>query len=224
MMTAQSQDLQKGYAMRFTPLAEYRSAVWQILVDDYFQRRMGPDKDILDLGCGYGEFINKIQARRKWAMDLNPDSASLVGPEVTFLQQDCSQTWQLPDESLDIVFTSNFFEHLPSKQCLLDTLRQAWRCLRPGGRLIAMGPNIRYVGDAYWDFFDHYIELSHLSLAEGLRMADLEVESCIPRFLPYTMAKKRRPSLLLARLYLRLPLAWRFFGQQFLLTARKPGS
>lgn len=222
MMIAQSQDLQKGYAMRFSPLADYRSAVWQILVDDYFQRRIGQDKDILDLGCGWGEFINKIQGRRKWAMDLNPDSADRVGTDVRFLQQDCSKSWQVPDNSLDIVFTSNFFEHLPSKQCLLDTLRQAWRCLRPGGRIIAMGPNIRHVGDAYWDFFDHYIELSDQSLAEGFRMADFEVESSIPRFLPYTMAKSRRPPLQAVRLYIRMPICWRFFGQQFLVTGRKP--
>ena len=32
-----------------------------------------------------------------------------------------------------------------------------------------MGPNIRYLAAEYWDFYDHYLPLSHLSLEEGLR-------------------------------------------------------
>ncbi len=31
-----------------------------------------------------------------------------------------------------------------------------------------MGPNIRYAYAEYWDYYDHYLALSHLSLAAGL--------------------------------------------------------
>ncbi len=70
---------------------------------------------VLDLGCGYGEFINTIRCRNKYAMDLNPDAPRFLSQDITFLHQDCSRRWQLPDASLDVVFTSNFFEHLPDK-------------------------------------------------------------------------------------------------------------
>jgi predicted SAM-dependent methyltransferase len=63
---------------------------------------------------------------------------------------------------LDVIFTSNFFEHLVSKQALSQTILQAKKCLVPGGRLIAMGPNIRFVGGAYWDFWDHIWHLPTL--------------------------------------------------------------
>jgi hypothetical protein len=43
---------------------------------------------------------------------------------------------------------------------------QARRCLRPGGRIIALGPNIRYLPGKYWDFYDHYLALTELSLGE----------------------------------------------------------
>lgn len=46
-----------------------------------------------------------------------------------------------------------FFEHLPDKAHLLRTLGQIRRCLKPGGCLIAMGPNIKYLPGRYWDFF-----------------------------------------------------------------------
>ncbi len=221
-MTTPGSDLQKEYALRFARMASYRNAVWKIIISDYLQARIGRDKVVLDLGSGWGEFINNIQAGKKIAMDLNPDGRERAAADVSFLQQDCSQRWDLPDDSLDVVFTSNFFEHLPTKSCLLDTLRQARRCLRPSGVLICLGPNIKYVGADYWDFFDHYLQLSHLSLVEGLRLADFEVSSVIPRFLPYTMADGQQPPLFLVRLYLRLPMVWPLLGKQFLVTAHKP--
>ena len=39
-----------------------------------------------------------------------------------------------------------------------------------------MGPNIRYLADRYWDFYDHHLALSHLSLEEGLVQAGYRVD------------------------------------------------
>lgn len=220
-MTAEGKKLQKEYALRFSQMAEYRKTVWRILIDHYFQSRVGENQIILDLGSGWGEFINQVQASKKYAMDLNPDASQRVNSDVNLLQQDCSAHWDIQDNSLDVIFTSNFFEHLPTKSALLATLQQAHRCLKPGGRIICLGPNIRYVGNAYWDFIDHYIELTHLSLAEALQMTDFTVAESIPRFLPYTMAQGKNPSLWKVKLYLKLPIFWRLLGKQFLLTAVK---
>jgi SAM-dependent methyltransferase len=96
---------------------------------------------VFDLGCGWGEFINAIRADKKYAMDLNPESPEHLKPEVIFLHQDCSAPWPLEGESLDVVFTSNFFEHLPSKDRLSLTVKEARRCLKKGGLIIsAWGP------------------------------------------------------------------------------------
>jgi len=155
-------------------------------------------------------------------MDLNPKAGAYLAAEVNFLQQDCSETWALPSESLDLVFTSNFFEHLPSKKALADTLIQAKRCLKRGGRIIAMGPNIKYVGGAYWDFSDHHIALTERSLQEALEVQDFQVERAIERFLPYTMVNHRRYPQMFVSLYLGFPLAWKIMGKQFLIIARRP--
>ncbi len=220
-MAAAANDLQKEYAIRFSEIAEYRNSVWRVIIKEFLQSKIGRDQVILDLGCGWGEFINNIQARRKFAMDLNPDGRRHVSADVVFLEQDCSARWNLEYESLDVVFTSNFFEHLPTKQSLLDTLRQAKRCLKPQGRIFCLGPNVKYVGHDYWDFFDHYLPLSHLSLAEGLRLADFKIVSALPKFLPYTMADGKRPPLILVKLYLRLTILWPLFGKQFFIIAEK---
>jgi SAM-dependent methyltransferase len=154
-------------------------------------------------------------------MDLNPDSAAQLDAGVRLIAQDCSQRWPLEDGSLDVVFSSNLFEHFTSKESLRGTLGEAARCLRTGGRLICMGPNIRYVGGAYWDFWDHYLPLTERSLAEVLQVIGFRISRCWPRFLPYTMSHGAAPPVSLVRLYLRLPWCWPVFGKQFLIIAER---
>lgn len=154
-------------------------------------------------------------------MDLNPDSRMLADENVVVLEQDCSSSWQVAPGSLDAIFTSNFFEHLPTKRALEATLMEAYRALKPGGRLIAMGPNIKCVPGKYWDFFDHYLPLTELSLAEVLKKCGFTVEVSRERFLPYTMSDAREYPIWTLRVYLFLPVVWKIFGEQFLVVARK---
>ena len=217
-------ELQRIYQQRFDPQVAYRNAVWQVLTSSFFQRLVPADGAVLDLGCGYGEFINNIHAGRKFAMDLNPSAPQHLAAGIQFFEQDCSKPWPLDAHSLDVVFTSNFFEHLPDKATLARTLREAFHCLRPGGVLIALGPNIRHVPGRYWDFWDHYLCLTDLSLGEGMQTIGFEVPTRIGAFLPYTMSGKVRFPLWMLRLYLALPFAWRFFGHQFLVIGRKPAA
>jgi SAM-dependent methyltransferase len=221
-MSETAQELQTIYRHRFNQTANYRNRIWQVLTRSFFNQWVGQTDAVLDLGCGYGEFINNIVAREKYAMDLNPDSAGFLTKEVIHLEQDCSAPWQLPDDSLDAVFTSNFFEHLPNKECLKQTLHHAFRCLKPGGRLVAMGPNIKYLTGLYWDFFDHHTILTESSLAEVLELVGFRLHQVTPRFLPYTMVNSPEYPLFLLRIYLTLPIFWPLRGRQFLVVATKP--
>jgi SAM-dependent methyltransferase len=216
-------ELQRIYDTRFAGKTDYRTQVWRVLAP-YFGQWIPASASVLDLGAGYCEFINNAAARVKYAMDLNPDVHSRAAAGVTVLQQDCSEPWPLPQGELDAVFTSNFLEHLPNKAAVTTVLSHAYRCLKPGGRLIAMGPNIKYVPGAYWDFFDHYVELTELSLAEALSGGGFDIEKQVGRFLPYTMSHGREYPILALRLYLALPAVWPLFGKQFLVVARKPGA
>lgn len=222
MSDTSRQELARIYANRFASTSEYRRRVWQMLVANFFQQFVPEAGTVLDLGCGYGEFINTVRAKRKIAMDLNPDSKGRLNPDVQFLQQDCSQTWSVALDELDVVFTSNFFEHLPDKNTLGRTLDQAFRCLKRGGRLIAVGPNYKCVNGRYWDFWDHHLPLTDLSLAEGLTIRGFEMERCESQFLPYTIIGGPEYPLWMLALYLKMKLFWRLKGEQFLLVARKP--
>jgi SAM-dependent methyltransferase len=216
------QDLGKEYQQRFSALAPYRNAVWQILVHQFFASFIKPSHTILDLGSGWGEFINNVSAKRRIAMDLNPETRVRVDEGVEILLQDCSQKWQIADSALDLVFTSNFFEHLPDKDALRRTLQEAFRCLKPDGHLICLGPNIRFLHGAYWDFWDHFLPLTDRSMIEILTLVGFVVERVEARFLPYSMSQGFTPPLAFIALYLKLPFLWRILGKQFLVIARKP--
>ena len=202
-----------------------KQAFWKVLCARAFQRLVPVDGTTLDLAAGNCEFINNIRATRRIAVDLNPDTALFADAEVEVVISRSDAFDQVGDREVDTVFTSNFFEHLPSKTALLDTLRECHRVTRDGGRIVVLMPNIRYLGGRYWDYFDHHLPLTHLSLAEALELTGYDVVEVVPRFLPYTVKDARvrvRPWMVTTYLMLR-PL-WRVLGRQMLVVAtRRPG-
>jgi SAM-dependent methyltransferase len=201
---------------------EFKERIWAVLCDRVFQRYIRPTDTVLDLGAGRCEFINAIRAGRKIAVDLNPDLARHAR-DAEAIQAPSTDMAAVGSGSVDVVFTSNFLEHLPDKPSVLKTLQECHRVLRTGGTLIVLMPNIRYLDGRYWDYFDHHTALTHFSLAEALTLTHFVVERTVPRFLPYTVKRRSLPkSTLLLRLYLVLPFLWPVFGRQMLLVAKRP--
>ena len=187
--------LETQYENRFNESKHYRQQVWQILCNDFFSHYIPAESTVLDLGAGWGEFTRNIQAKNKYAMDLNPQCGLCVQGFADFIHQDCAMPWQLDSNSLDIVFSSNFLEHLHDKQAIEATLKEAFRCLNPGGSIILLGPNIRFIPGSYWDYWDHHVAISDQSIAEILTLTGFNVTQNIDRFLPYTMSNTRNPPL-----------------------------
>jgi ubiquinone/menaquinone biosynthesis C-methylase UbiE len=201
---------------------ERKIKIWNVLCKDFFQSIVGDNKIVLDLACGYGEFINSIAAKKKYGVDLNPDSEKFVSRDVTLLKTAANRI-ALEADSIDVVFTSNFLEHLKTKEACNEVFVEVRRVLKSGGKFIIMGPNIRYLASKYWDFYDHHLPLSHLSLEEGLLQSGYQMQRIIPRFLPYTAVKTVLPQHpALVALYLKVPLVWSVLGRQFLVVAIKP--
>ena len=121
-------DLPREYRLRFGERSEYRRKVWRTLIDAYFVRFVRSTDVVLDLACGWGEFIDQVAAAKRYAIDLNPDAAAHLDAGVELLSVDAAGPWPLADRSLDCVFTSNFLEHLPDKAAL-DSVLDAAGCL-----------------------------------------------------------------------------------------------
>jgi SAM-dependent methyltransferase len=212
------------YRRRFSAEAPrnlaWRRGLWKVLVDDFFSRWIPADGTVLDYGCGLGEFIHAARARRRIAVDLRDSVKDHLEPGIEFLLADAAWTEKLGEASVDVVFCSNLLEHLPDRSAVTALLEAFGRVLKPDGRVLVMGPNIRYSGPRYWDFFDHTLPFTHLSLVEALDSGGMETEVLIPRFVPFSTVGAWRTPLFLVRWYLRLPLVWRVVGAQFFAVAR----
>jgi SAM-dependent methyltransferase len=202
---------------------EGKRLLWETLCRGFFDRYVRPTDTVLDLGAGSCEFINAARCAVKIAVDLNPETKRYANPDVTIVLSSSDNLSAIGDESVDVVFTSNLFEHLPTKHVLLRSLQECHRLLRPGGRLLVLMPNLRYLTGRYWDYFDHHLPLTHVSLQEGLNLAGFRCDEVVPRFLPYTVKDspvKLRPWLVHA--YLRLRPMWPLLGRQMFVVASKP--
>ena len=215
-------DIARLYRDRF-PEADHagRQKLWEALCEGFFNDLVAPDATVLDIACGYGEFINAVRCGKRIAVDINPDAKKFLRPDVTFLNQSSLAMDGVPDGSVDVAWESNFFEHLASKDEVRQAVVEVHRKLRPGGRFIMLQPNIRYVGGAYWDFWDHLVPITERSLAELLTNCGFRIHTLIPRFLPYTTRSRIPQHPALVRLYLKVPAAWNVLGKQFLIVAEK---
>lgn len=214
--------LKKTYMRRFHQYENerlFRISMWKILVDEYFQQFIPRDSTVLDIPCGYGEFITNIIAKQKIAIDLNPESGKYIPRNVKFLQ--CSSDHlQLQDASVDVIFVSNFFEHI-NHEVLRHTLEEFFRVLRPHGKVMVLQPNIRFLTKDYWMFFDHINPVDDRALDEIFEICGMKLEMKIERFLPYTTKSRVPKNLNFIKLYLHLPILWRFMGKQSFLIFRK---
>jgi SAM-dependent methyltransferase len=215
-------DLDRVYEHRFGGTStDTKDAIWKE-VAAFIQRWIPAEGSVLDLACDRGYFIRHVRARDRWATDIR-DMSGPVGPDVHFVRVDGLRlSSALPNGHFDVVFVSNYLEHLASSDDVIAQLREIKAVLKPDGRLIVLQPNVRYVGAAYWDFIDHRVALTERSLVEAANAAGFRVEHLIARFLPYTTKSRIPSSSWLVRAYLRLPVAWRIMGKQTLLIAR-PG-
>jgi len=194
-----------------------RDTVWQALWRHYFRKVVPTDGCVLDLGCGYGEFINNVTARRRIGLDLWEGIRNHLAAGVEPLVGSVTDLSRLDDRSIDFAFASNLFEHI-SQDALIAVLAQLRVKLTERGTLTMLQPNYRYAFREYFDDYTHVAIYSHISLADLLTANGWEVLEVKPRFLPLTVKSRLPVSQWLIGLYLALP--FKPMGKQMLLSAR----
>jgi len=194
-----------------------RDIVWRALWRYYFRKIVPADGCVLDMGCGYGEFINHVEARRRIGLDMWEGIRAHLAPGVEPLVGSVTDLGAIEDKSVDFAFASNLFEHI-SQKALVAVLTQLREKLTERGTLTMLQPNYRYAYREYFDDYTHVAIYSHISLADLLVANGWEVLEVKPRFLPLTVKSRLPVSQWLIRLYLALP--FKPMGKQMLLRAR----
>jgi SAM-dependent methyltransferase len=192
-----------------------KDAVWREIVR-FLQRYVDASAPVLDIACDRGHFVRWVAGSERWATDLRDVSAALP-EDVRFVQASGLDLADVvPNHYFGTVFMSNYLEHLPSSDAVIEQFEVASRLLRPAGRVIVLQPNIRLVGARYWDFIDHKVALTERSLLEAAELAGLRTVDLITRFVPYSTKGRLPANGRLVRAYLMFRPAWLLMGRQTL--------
>ena len=194
-----------------------RQTVWDALLRYHFRHIVPRDGCVLDLGCGYGDFINAVEAKRRIALDCWGGFPAHLAPGVEPIVSSVTDLGAIEDGSVDFAFASNLFEHV-SQADFATTLEALRSKLSGRGTLAILQPNWRYAYREYFDDYTHVAVYSHVSLADFLRAHGWEVIEVKPRFLPLTVKSRLPVWPSLIGLYLKLP--FKPLGKQMLIRAR----
>ena len=194
-----------------------REILWRTLVQHYFQSQIAREHSVLELGAGYGHFINNVSAARRIAQDRWPEFSKYLDTGVESHVGSVDDLSFLDDNSVEFVFATNLFEHV-SQETFASVLEQLRRKLKPGGTITVLQPNFYYAYRDYFDDYTHITVYSHVSICDFLEANSYEVLTCKPRFLPLTLKSRLKVSPFLIRMYLMSPL--KPLGKQMLVRAR----
>jgi len=118
------------------PFSQKRSYLPQDLRD--LAQSIQPGDKLLDLGCGNGRFCELCENAEYTGVDTSPALVEIAGrkyPDKFFRQIDFSKL-PFAENSFDKVFSLAVIHHLPSGEFRQEFLSEAFRVLKPGGKLI----------------------------------------------------------------------------------------
>lgn len=213
-MEVESEDKKDGYFDTRFPYDESKNVVWDV-VGDFLSKRYGVNGTVVDVGAGYGYFLNGIDTDRKIAVDQSQYPLNRTEMDIECLVGDASNL-PLSTDYADVVMASNVLEHLPVNE-IRRSLDEFHRVLRPDGTLFVVTPNFALVPRQYFDDFTHKSALTHRSVADLLTLSGFERQDRIVRFLPFSSEGYLPVVRSLVALYLRVPLV-PFAGQSLFVS------
>jgi len=107
---------------------------------------------ILDVGCGLGTYVKKLRAfsPEVYGVDIDPDKVAQAQAELEHIYLAPAERLPFPDEHFDIVLLHEVIEHVSDDQ---QAVREAFRVIKEGGRLVIFAPNRLYPFEThgiYW--------------------------------------------------------------------------
>ncbi len=170
--------LETIYNEKSKPITEYPKKLINYLIKRF---KLEKKQKILELGCGRGEFLNEFE---EFGLDAHgvdiSDYCKKFFPKLKFKKTDMANE-KLPfeDNFFDIIYSKSIIEHFyyPDK-----VFKEAYRVLKPGGLIITLTPEWKYIYKSFYDDFTHRVPFTKTSLKdihEMYNFKETQVESFI---------------------------------------------
>ena len=143
------------------------------------------DAAILDIGCGYGNFLYFLQGEgytHTMGIDLNPHQVQ-VARRLGVRNVHCCEGVEYLRASagrFDFISALDVLEHVPKPQ-VLELLDLVYAALRPGGRFLCQVPNLAaFYNPLFYMDFSHETPFTASSLKQVLQLAQFENVRILP--------------------------------------------
>ncbi len=107
---------------------------------------------ILDVGCGIGTYVKRFRmfSPHAYGVDIDPEKVAIAQRTLPNISWAPAEELPFEDASFDVVMLHEVIEHVDDDG---QTIREAVRCLKPGGKLIIFAPNRMYPFETHGFYF-----------------------------------------------------------------------
>ncbi len=144
------------------------------------------DKQLLDVGCGTGDFL-QLALNNGWSIsgiEPNEKARALANVKTKDSVFDGDYLKKLPDHYFDVITLWHVLEHLPN---LEEHIVQLKKLLKPNGRIVIAVPNYKSFDaeyyNSFWAAYDvprHLWHFSQKSIEAIFKNHDLILENTTP--------------------------------------------
>lgn len=160
----------KRLPLAFLGLGPEKRRFAQLFLDDL------PPGRVLDVGCGDGQFLYRMHQAGWSVAGLDFDSKAIEAAKIRYgrygfelFTSDLAEA-RFPSNSFEAVTMSHVIEHVPHP---VEFLAEARRILKPGGRLVAVTPNVKSYGQSlFGDCWRGWEPPRHLQIFSLPALAD----------------------------------------------------
>jgi len=138
----------RHYYQKYLPADEVRITQWQEMMSDIFQRSLDVIENrcnhqkgaLLDIGCGYGFFLDAARQRNWQVFGVEPCEHARAYAKSKSIEVGTANLFdrKYNDATFDVITLFYVLEHLPEP---LRYLKEVNRILKPGGLLLARVPH-----------------------------------------------------------------------------------
>jgi len=152
------------------PFTEYPKLLCHYLYQS-FSLEVG--MKMLEPGCGRGEFLYHFRelGLSVQGVDISPEAIKFASDFTVDLCDVENELLPFSDNTFDVVFSKSFIEHLHKPE---KYLMEAYRVLKPGGKLITLVPDWESNYKIYFDDFTHRSPFTQPSLLDAYRIYGFE--------------------------------------------------
>jgi SAM-dependent methyltransferase len=122
---------------------------------------------ILDVGCGLGLYVWQFRTLSPdvWGVDIDPEKVAQASADLPHISQAPAEALPFPDATFDVVLSHEVLEHVEDDR---QAVAEAWRVLRPAGRLVIFAPNRWYPFETHGVFWQGRYRFGNVPLVNYL--------------------------------------------------------